>query len=109
MIIMSSAYTSLSNRRRRRRRRHCNHRHRRRIGRNYDFSLPYDMKTDDRHHRRRRGDEPVAGSGVGSRLKATFGSNFEAVAMYRISLGIMLFIELVSRYKYLHAFYSDEG
>jgi len=81
------------------------------IGRNYDFSLPYDMKTDDRHHRRRRrrGESENERGGVGSGLKATFGSNFEAVAMYRISLGIMLFIELVSRYKYLHAFYSDEG
>ncbi|KAL7538891.1 hypothetical protein ACHAXR_008869 [Thalassiosira sp. AJA248-18] len=40
---------------------------------------------------------------------ATFGSNNEAVALYRISLGIMLFIELASRFQYLHAFYSDEG
>ena len=80
------------------------------IGRNYDFSLPYDMKIDDRHRRRRRrGESENERGGVGSRLKATFGSNFEAVAMYRISLGIMLFIELVSRYKYLHAFYSNEG
>ena len=71
----------------------------------------YDMKIDDRHHRRRRrrGESENERGGVGSGLKATFGSNFEAVAMYRISLGIMLFIELVSRYKYLHAFYSDEG
>ena len=69
----------------------------------------YDMKIDDRHHRRRRGESENERGRVGSRLKATFGSNFEAVAMYRISLGIMLFIELVSRYKYLHAFYSDEG
>ncbi len=40
---------------------------------------------------------------------AMFGSNCEAVALYRISLGIMLLIELVSRFQYLHAFYSDEG
>ena len=65
----------------------------------------YDMKIDDRH----RGESENERGRVGSRLKATFGSNFEAVAMYRISLGIMLFIELVSRYKYLHAFYSNEG
>ena len=41
--------------------------------------------------------------------KAVFGSNNEAVALYRISLGIMLFIELASRFQYLHAFYSDGG
>ena len=42
--------------------------------------------------------------------KAVFGSNNEAVALYRIiSLGIMLFIELASRFQYLHAFYSDAG
>ena len=40
---------------------------------------------------------------------AMFGSNYEAVALYRISLGIMLLIELVSRFQYLHPFYSDEG
>jgi hypothetical protein len=40
---------------------------------------------------------------------AMLGSNYEAVAIYRISLGIMLLIELVSRFQYLHPFYSDEG
>jgi hypothetical protein len=75
------------------------------------FLSRYDMKTDDRHRRRgeSKNEPAVGGGGVGSGLKATFGSNFEAVAMYQISLGIMLFIELVSRYKFLHAFYSDEG
>lgn len=37
------------------------------------------------------------------------GSNLEAVALFRISLGSMLLIELVSRFQYLHPFYSDEG
>ena len=54
---------------------------------------------------RRRSD----GGGITAGLKATFGSNFQSVALYRISLGIMLLVELVSRYQYLHPFYSDEG
>jgi len=37
------------------------------------------------------------------------GSNYEAIAMYRISLGVMLLIELCSRFQYLHPFYSDSG
>ena len=40
---------------------------------------------------------------------AMLGSNYESIALYRISLGIMLLIELVSRFQYLHPFYSDEG
>mmetsp|Transcript_5295 Transcript_5295/g.7723 ORF Transcript_5295/g.7723 Transcript_5295/m.7723 type:complete len:513 (-) Transcript_5295:73-1611(-) len=40
---------------------------------------------------------------------AILGSNYEAIALYRISLGIMLLIELVSRFQYLHPFYSDSG
>ena len=45
----------------------------------------------------------------GGGWKAVLGSNHEAIALYRIFLGIMLFIELASRFQYLHAFYSDEG
>lgn len=41
--------------------------------------------------------------------KATFGSNYEAIALYRITLGAMLFLELALRFQYLHSFYSDEG
>ena len=64
------------------------------------------MKSNECH--RRHGDRG-GGGGVGSGLKAVLGSNFQAVALYRISLGVMLLVELVSRYQYLHAFYSDEG
>mmetsp|Transcript_13917 Transcript_13917/g.29374 ORF Transcript_13917/g.29374 Transcript_13917/m.29374 type:complete len:508 (+) Transcript_13917:315-1838(+) len=42
-------------------------------------------------------------------LRSMFGCNYEAVALYRISLGVMLLFELVTRFNYLHAFYSDEG
>jgi hypothetical protein len=42
-------------------------------------------------------------------VNAMMGSNLEAVALFRISLGSMLLIELVSRFQYLHPFYSDEG
>lgn len=41
--------------------------------------------------------------------RAAFGSNSEAVALYRIALGIMLLVELTTRFQYLHPFYSDEG
>ena len=37
------------------------------------------------------------------------GSNAEAVAIYRIALGVMLLVELTTRFQYLHPFYSDEG
>lgn len=46
--------------------------------------------------------------GIGG-WRATFGTNPEAVALYRISLGVLLFLELTSRFQYLHAFYSDAG
>ncbi len=67
------------------------------------------MKRDECHRRRRRDESGSDDSVIGSGLNAAFGSNFEAVALYRISLGAMLLAELVSRYQYLHAFYSDEG
>lgn len=41
--------------------------------------------------------------------RAALGSNPEAVAVYRITLGIMLLVELTTRFQYLHPFYSDEG
>jgi hypothetical protein len=67
------------------------------------------MKRDDCDRRRRSDDDGGGGVITGSGLNAAFGSNFEAVALYRISLGVMLLVELVSRFQYLHAFYSDEG
>lgn len=45
----------------------------------------------------------------GGRWTAALGSNLESVAIYRITLGGMLCIELLTRYHYLHVFYSDEG
>ncbi len=54
----------------------------------------------------------VAGGGFWGRSdgwKSAFGSNDESVALYRICLGLVLCVELVSRFKYLHPFYSDEG
>lgn len=41
--------------------------------------------------------------------KAMFGSTVEALAIFRISLGILLVMELVLRFRFLHVFYSDEG
>ena len=45
----------------------------------------------------------------GDRWKAALGSNLESIALYRITLGVVLCVELSSRFQYLHAFYSDEG
>lgn len=40
---------------------------------------------------------------------AAMGSNAEAVAIYRMALGVMLLVELTTRFQYLHPFYSDQG
>jgi len=45
----------------------------------------------------------------GGGWKYAFGSNDESVALYRMCLGLVLCVELVSRFQYLHPFYSDEG
>ncbi|CAB9499499.1 Inherit from NOG: HTTM domain protein [Seminavis robusta] len=37
------------------------------------------------------------------------GCTYESLALYRISLGLLLVLELVSRFRFLHPFYSDEG
>jgi hypothetical protein len=41
--------------------------------------------------------------------EAVWGSSVEALALFRISLGILLVCELVLRFRFLHVFYSDEG
>jgi len=45
----------------------------------------------------------------GGGLNAMFGCSKEALALYRITLGILLLLELVLRFRFLHPFYSDEG
>lgn len=42
-------------------------------------------------------------------FRAVFGCTYEALALFRISLGILLTLELVTRFRFLHPFYSDEG
>lgn len=37
------------------------------------------------------------------------GSTVEALALYRIAMGVLLVCELVLRFRFLHVFYSDEG
>jgi len=49
--------------------------------------------------------KPSAVSG----LRAVFGCTYEALAIYRMALGTLLTIELVTRFWYLHPFYSEEG
>lgn len=41
--------------------------------------------------------------------RVVFGCTYEALALFRISLGILLTCELILRFRFLHAFYSDEG
>ena len=45
----------------------------------------------------------------GDGWKSLFGSNRESIALYRIFLGIVLSVELMTRFNYLHPFYTDEG
>ena len=53
---------------------------------------------------------PSSGGARGSGgWRAALGANPEAVALYRITLGAVLLVEVASRFQYLHAFYSDEG
>ena len=65
-------------------------------------------RSKESRRRRRRSDE-VEGGGAGGGWKYAFGSNDESVALYRICLGLVLSVELISRFQYLHPFYSDEG
>jgi hypothetical protein len=41
--------------------------------------------------------------------RAVFGATPEALAIFRISVGILLVCELLLRFRFLHAFYTDEG
>ena len=47
--------------------------------------------------------------GQWSGLHAALGAPLESLALYRITLGVLLFAELALRFNYLHAFYSEEG
>lgn len=42
-------------------------------------------------------------------LPAMLGCNYKALAYFRISLGFLLTLELILRFRFLHVFYSDEG
>ena len=41
--------------------------------------------------------------------RAVLGCTPEALAIFRISLGVLLVCELVLRFRFLHVFYTDEG
>ena len=41
--------------------------------------------------------------------QAMLGSTVEGLALFRISLGTLLVCELILRFRFLHAFYTDEG
>ena len=71
----------------------------RRIDPPIDHYPTYTMneKKDSSYHKPIRGWEAVLGSSV------------EALALFRISLGILLVCELVLRFRFLHVFYSEEG
>jgi hypothetical protein len=40
---------------------------------------------------------------------AVLGCSYQAIALFRLTLGLMLVLELLLRYRFLRAFYSDEG
>eukprot|EP00557_Chaetoceros_sp_GSL56_P014107 CAMPEP_0176483438 /NCGR_PEP_ID=MMETSP0200_2-20121128/3919_1 /TAXON_ID=947934 /ORGANISM="Chaetoceros sp., Strain GSL56" /LENGTH=511 /DNA_ID=CAMNT_0017879841 /DNA_START=44 /DNA_END=1579 /DNA_ORIENTATION=+ len=42
-------------------------------------------------------------------LRAVLGCNLKALALFRISLGFLLLLELLLRYRFIHVFYSEEG
>mmetsp|Transcript_31393 Transcript_31393/g.36094 ORF Transcript_31393/g.36094 Transcript_31393/m.36094 type:complete len:527 (+) Transcript_31393:79-1659(+) len=41
--------------------------------------------------------------------KAVFGCNLKSLAIFRISIGFLLLLELLLRFRFLHPFYTDEG
>ena len=41
--------------------------------------------------------------------KAVFGCTYQGLALFRITLGILLTAELVLRFRFLRVFYTDEG
>ena len=49
------------------------------------------------------------GAGAHGGLVSVLGSNLEAIAIFRMTFGALLLVELVSRYQYLLPFYSDAG
>jgi hypothetical protein len=42
-------------------------------------------------------------------LRAAFGCTPEALALFRIAVGVVLVTELVLRFRFLHVYYTDEG
>jgi hypothetical protein len=42
-------------------------------------------------------------------FRAAFGCTPEALALFRIAVGVLLVCELVLRFRFLHVFYTDEG
>jgi hypothetical protein len=41
--------------------------------------------------------------------RAVLGCTYESLAFFRITVGILLTLELILRFRFLHAFYSEEG
>jgi hypothetical protein len=41
--------------------------------------------------------------------RAVLGCSYESLALFRITLGVLLTLELVLRFRFLHPFYSEEG
>ena len=52
--------------------------------------------------------KPKGSAKVGG-LRAVFGCTHEGLALFRIFLGALLVVELATRFRYVHPFYSDEG
>ena len=72
--------------------------------------LPYLLKIQPiTHHQSPPPNRKRMSTNKWNGWNAAMGSNAEAVAIYRIALGVMLLVELTTRFQYLHPFYSDEG
>jgi hypothetical protein len=52
---------------------------------------------------------PTTSTTTAQRWKLVGGATLESLALFRIGLGLLLTLELVQRFRYLHPFYSDEG
>lgn len=44
-----------------------------------------------------------------SSIRRALGCTYESLAVFRVALGTLLLLELILRYRFLRAFYSDEG
>ena len=69
-------------------------------------ALPY-VKKKSKKPMKKNPTTPQKVEGGG--WKAVFGCTYQGLALFRITLGILLTAELVLRFRFLRVFYTDEG